>query len=180
MRDDVEQIIRHDLVTPLSGLIGIPELLETEANLTPQQRELLRHAATSGRRMLATIRLAGDLARMEKGTYNVAKGDCDVLGIIREARLNLEALFTSKRLALAVLLDGRPAKAEDRVPSRGNANLLGNLFENLLKNAAEASFKLSLYSGAPSTTALSHSSLESSTRSGLRSRRVLLSSDNSS
>jgi ABC-type amino acid transport substrate-binding protein len=80
MRADVEQIIRHDLVTPLSGLIGIPELLETEANLTPQQRELLRHAATSGRRMLATIRMAGDLARMEKGTYNVVKADCDVLG----------------------------------------------------------------------------------------------------
>ena len=58
MREDVEQIIRHDLVTPLSGIIGIPELLETEANLTPQQRELLRHAATSGRRMTLSIRMA--------------------------------------------------------------------------------------------------------------------------
>ncbi|HML55232.1 MAG TPA: transporter substrate-binding domain-containing protein [Solidesulfovibrio magneticus] len=139
MRDDVEQIIRHDLVTPLSGIIGIPELLETEENLTPQQRELLRHAATSGRRMLATIRLAGDLARMEKGTYNVAKADCDVLGIIREARVNLDKLFALKGLAFAASLDGRPARAEDRAPVRGDANLLGNLFENLLKNAAEAS-----------------------------------------
>jgi signal transduction histidine kinase len=83
--------------------------------------------------------MAGDLARMEKGTYNVVKADCDVLGIIRGARVNLDKLFALKSLAFAVSLDGRPAGAGERAPARGDANLLGNLFENLLKNAAEAS-----------------------------------------
>jgi signal transduction histidine kinase len=139
MRDDVEQIIRHDLVSPLSGIISIPELLGGEENLTAQQRELLRHVATAGRRMLATIRMTGELARMEKGTYVVARSACDVLDSIRGVRANLETLFASRRLGFTVRVDGRAVAAGDLVPVRGDANLLGNLFENLLKNAAEAS-----------------------------------------
>ncbi|MHC1791641.1 transporter substrate-binding domain-containing protein [Solidesulfovibrio sp.] len=138
MRHDVEQIILHDLVSPLSGIIGIPELLGGEENLTPGQRELLRHVATSGRRMLATIRMAGNLARMEKGTFMVAMADCDGLDIIRGVRANLETLFAPKGLGFTVRVDGRTPAAGDRAPLRGDANLLGNLFENLIKNAAEA------------------------------------------
>ncbi|WP_075356126.1 transporter substrate-binding domain-containing protein [Desulfovibrio sp. DV] len=139
MRFDVEQIIRHDLVSPLSGIISIPELLGDQENLTPEQHELLRHVASSGRRMLATIRMAGDLARMEKGTYAVAMAECDVLDLIRGIRANLESLFAPKDLGFTVLVDGRTAGSGERLPVRGDANLLGNLFENLIKNAAEAS-----------------------------------------
>ena len=139
MRFDVEQIIRHDLVSPLSGIISIPELLGDQENLTPEQHELLRHVASSGRRMLATIRMAGDLARMEKGTYAVAMADCDVLDLIRGIRANLESLFAPKNLGFTVQVNGRTAGAGERLPVRGDANLLGNLFENLIKNAAEAS-----------------------------------------
>lgn len=139
LRDDVEQIIRHDLVSPLSGIISIPELLGDQENLTPEQRELLHHVATSGRRMLSTIRMAGDLARMEKGTYTVAWSDCDILDIVRGITTNLRPLFAAKNLELAVRLDGRAAGAGERFTVRGDASLLGNLFENLLKNAAEAS-----------------------------------------
>lgn len=139
MRFDVEQIIRHDLISPLSGIISIPELLGDQENLTPEQHELLRHVASSGRRMLATIRMAGDLARMEKGTYTVAMADCDVYDLIRGIRANLESLFAPKALGFTVQVNGRAAAAGERVPVRGDANLLGNLFENLIKNAAEAS-----------------------------------------
>ena len=139
MRFDVEQIIRHDLVSPLSGIISIPELLGDQENLTPEQHELLRHVASSGRRMLATIRMAGDLARMEKGTYAVAMAECDVLDLIRGIRANLESLFAPKELGFTVQVNGRRAAAGERLPVRGDANLLGNLFENLIKNAAEAS-----------------------------------------
>jgi signal transduction histidine kinase len=139
MRHDVEQIIRHDLVSPLSGIISLPEALADQENLTPDQRELLRHVAASGRRMLATIRMAGELARMEKGTYTVTMEDCDILDIVRGVRANLTNLFEAKNLAFTVWANGRPAAAGERLPVRGDANLLGNLFENLIKNAAEAS-----------------------------------------
>jgi signal transduction histidine kinase len=139
MRDEVEQLIRHDLVSPLSGIISIPELFRDQENLTPQQQELLRHVGTTGRRMLATIRMTGDLARMEKGIYTVARADCDVLELIEGIRANLADLFAAKKLVFTVRLDGRPAVAGDRAMVRGEAHLLGNLFENLIKNAAEAS-----------------------------------------
>ena len=139
MRDEVEQLIRHDLVSPLSGIIGIPELFRDQDNLTAEQQELLRHVGTSGRRMLATIRMTGDLARMEKGTYTVARAECDVLELLQGIRANLADLFAAKKLVFTVRLDGRPAVAGDRAMVRGEAHLLGNLFENLIKNAAEAS-----------------------------------------
>jgi len=139
MRDDVEQIIRHDLVSPLSGIISIPELLEGQGNLTSQQQELLQHVAASGRRMLATIRLSGDLTRMEKGTYTVGTGNCDVIGLFRGIRANLESCFAPKGLGFTVRLDGRVVVPGEWATVRGDASLLGNLFENLIKNAAEAS-----------------------------------------
>ena len=139
MRDDVEQIIRHDLVSPLSGIISIPELLEGQGNLTSYQQELLQHVAASGRRMLATIRLSGDLTRMEKGTYTAATTECDVLGLFRGIRANLVDLFEPKELGFTVSVDGRAVAPGEWLTVRGDANLLGNLFENLIKNAAEAS-----------------------------------------
>jgi signal transduction histidine kinase len=139
MREDVEQIIRHDLVSPLTGIISIPELLGGQENLTPEQRELLHHVATSGKRMLATIRMTRDLARMEKGTYEVAMRDCDVLDIVAGVRANLHGLFTAKGLGFEIRVDGRAAGPGERLRLRGDADLLGNLLENLLKNAAEAS-----------------------------------------
>jgi len=139
MRDDVEQIIRHDLVSPLTGIISIPELLGGQENLTREQRELLHHVATSGKRMLATIRMTADLARMEKGTYQVAMRDCDLLDILRGIRANLAGLVETKRLTIAVRVDGREPRPGERAYLRGDAVLLGNLFENLIKNACEAS-----------------------------------------
>jgi len=139
MRDDVEKIIRHDLVSPLTGIISIPELLGGQENLTRDQRELLHHVATSGRRMLATIRMTGDLARMEKGTYTVGLEDCDVLGIVQGILANLAGVIAAKGLALAVRVDGRDPRPGDRALFRGDPVLVGNLLENLIKNACEAS-----------------------------------------
>ncbi len=139
MRDDVEQIIRHDLVSPLSGIISIPELLGGQENLTREQRELLHHVATSGKRMLATIRMTADLARMEKGAYQVAMGDCDLLDILMGIRANLAGLVETKRLTIAVRVDGREPGPGEQAHLRGDAVLVGNLFENLIKNACEAS-----------------------------------------
>ncbi|MDQ7833536.1 MAG: transporter substrate-binding domain-containing protein [Desulfovibrionaceae bacterium] len=139
IRDDVEQIIRHDLVSPLSGIISIPELLGVQENLTREQRELLHHVGTSGKRMLATIRMTADLARMEKGTYQVAMGDCDLLDILTGIRANLAGLVETKRLSLAVRVDGRQPGPGEQAHLRGDAVLVGNLLENLIKNACEAS-----------------------------------------
>jgi len=139
MRDDVEQIIRHDLVTPLTGIISIPELLQDQDNLTQDQRELLHHVAYSGKRMLGMIRMTSDLDRMEKGTYAVAMQDCDFMSIIKGIRTNLAGTFEVREVGFAMRLDGRPVGPGDRLMLRGDEFLLTGLFENLIKNACEAS-----------------------------------------
>ncbi|MBF0230774.1 MAG: response regulator [Desulfamplus sp.] len=42
LREEMEQIARHDLKTPLNALINIPAILIKEGNLTPNQQEMLQ------------------------------------------------------------------------------------------------------------------------------------------
>ncbi|MFN2343880.1 MAG: hypothetical protein ABR542_11010, partial [Desulfonatronovibrio sp.] len=41
LRDDVERITKHDLKTPLNGIISIPEILLESPNLSEEDRELI-------------------------------------------------------------------------------------------------------------------------------------------
>ena len=70
LREDVDRIIRHDLKTPLNGIIGLPQLMMTEDNLTEEQIEYLKLIKESGYRMLNQINLSLDLFKMETGRYH--------------------------------------------------------------------------------------------------------------
>ena len=55
LREEVERITRHDLKTPLSGIIGVPQLLKKDKNLTPRQIDFLDMVESSGYRMMEMI-----------------------------------------------------------------------------------------------------------------------------
>ncbi|NLF97743.1 MAG: response regulator, partial [Candidatus Riflebacteria bacterium] len=69
LRELVDQISRHDLKSPLTVFLNIPEMLLEEENLLPDQKELLQLLSSSGRRMSEMIRRSLDLIKMEKGIY---------------------------------------------------------------------------------------------------------------
>ena len=52
LRDDVENITRHDLKSPLNAIIGMPQILLMECNLTEKQRDFVNIIIESGYRML--------------------------------------------------------------------------------------------------------------------------------
>ncbi len=68
LREEVERIVRHDLKTPLNGVIGLAELLSQDEELGPAQQELPGYILESGWRMLHMINHSLDLYRMEEGT----------------------------------------------------------------------------------------------------------------
>ncbi|MDH4320918.1 MAG: hybrid sensor histidine kinase/response regulator [Desulfobulbaceae bacterium] len=136
LREDIERITRHDLKSPLNGIIGIPSLLLRQENITEKQKELLRMIEISGYRMLDMINLSLDLYKMEVGSYQLQPMPLaidDILGTIIDETADPERSGTSRASIVY--------RHEHHTPPRimGEKLLCYSMFANLLKNAMEAS-----------------------------------------
>ena len=138
LREDVERMTRHDLKSPLTGIIGLPEMLLGDPGLPPHVKELIGLIKEAGLKMLGMINLSLDLYKMETGTYALDPRPVDLAGVLRGVARDLEPLFSAKELTLVFETDGAPGLAGP-VTVLGEKLLLVSLFSNLLKNAAEAS-----------------------------------------
>ncbi len=135
-REDVERIIRHDLKTPLAGVISIPRLLLDDANLTAEQRSLLELVSASGRRMLHQINASLELYKIESGIYRFAPRACDPAQLAQESAA-----------LLCTIMDADPGRFRIRDATglgpgtalRTDPLLLDMVLMNLLRNALEAS-----------------------------------------
>ena len=141
LRDDVDQIIRHDLKSPLNIIIGMQDLLLNE-NLTmiAEDRErFLRIIEESGYRMLDMINRSHDLYKMEKGIYTLSAEPVNLLIICNRLMSAVQVLIANKNIAIRVLLDGQPTHADATFIISGEELLLYSMLSNLIKNAIEAS-----------------------------------------
>lgn len=137
MRDDVERIIRHDLRSPLSSLYSFCRLLKEES-LSREIQEYLPEAEATIQRLLGLINLTQDVYRMEMGTYEPLKNRIDIIelleGVLRG--LSLEAAHRGIRFEVTGADKGGEAPLV-----LGEEILLFTLFQNLVKNAIDASGK---------------------------------------
>ncbi|MEO5334629.1 MAG: response regulator, partial [Magnetococcus sp. YQC-5] len=90
IREDMERISRHDLKGPLSSIIGFPELLLEDDNLTEQQRKFIKRIEQSGYTLLEMINKSLDLFKMENGTYIIQPEEIDLLVILKKIVDDLE------------------------------------------------------------------------------------------
>lgn len=139
MRTDIELITRHDLKTPLSPVLSIPDLLLEDDNLTPVQRDHLCFIRESGFRMLAIIDSSLSLYKMEKGVYELSPAPFDLLLLLRAVIRESQSLLERRRVSIDPLLEGRPAAPDDLFMVHGEEMLCYTMLANLLKNAIEAS-----------------------------------------
>lgn len=139
LREDMERISRHDLKTPLNGIIGLPQLLLEDDNLTPEQREVLEHVRQVGYRMLRSINLSLDLYKMETGSYQLAPAPVDLVRVVRDILRETRDKIEPAGVTVLVLLAGRPPGPEDRCYVWGEELLCYSMLANLLLNAVEAS-----------------------------------------
>jgi PAS domain S-box-containing protein len=154
LKEDVERTMRHDLKTPLSGIIGMPRVLEMDDNLTEEQRDVLKIIEESGERMLRMIDLSLDMFKMELGTYEHVPEPVDVLTVLRRLEKQMRMLIVDKSLTVRATLDGVEAGPDASFVIQSEDRLLHPLLSNLLANAAEASpeggtIELMLVSAAP-------------------------------
>ena len=139
LREEIEQINRHDLKNPLMIMMNIPGLLKSQSNLTADQKKWLEMIEEAARRMLEMINRSIDLAKMERGTYALVPVAVDALSIARRivAAFSHEAFDRTVRLEL--FLNGKSVNDSDAFTIRGEELLLYSMLANLVRNALEAS-----------------------------------------
>ena len=134
-KESIEQIMRHDLRSPLQMIINLPFLFEDNEKLTGDERDILLMAADSGQTMLDIIESSLLLYKVESGTTNFELNKIDLKKVIGTVVKNCSINAKSKEISLDCLF---PEKNGDTFITGNNA-LLCTLFTNLVKNSIEAS-----------------------------------------
>jgi PAS domain S-box-containing protein len=122
--------ITHEIRTPLSGVVGLSQLIAEDSNLDQQTKEIGTRIFDASKQLLAILNNLLDFAKLEAGKveiecvpYEVAKVVDDVVGLSKTAA-------EEKKLSLSVIID--PLVPRSFV---GDPNKLRQVLNNLVHNA---------------------------------------------
>ena len=139
LREDVERLMRHDLKSPLNGVIGLPQIMLDDENLTPQQVERLTLIQETGYRMLNHINLSLDLYKMETGAFEYEPGLVESAGLLKRLLHDLGLKAGNKGVKLEALVKGAPSDKAESILFQADEPLCYTMLANLLDNAVDAS-----------------------------------------
>ncbi len=133
-------IMRHDLKSPLSGMMGLLGVMHDglAGDLTVKQKDLLQRAMRSGDRMAAIIATSLDLEKLRRGTLRLDLSDVDLYSVVRESFETLADQARRAEVSLKLRSGVRPASAEDLLVLQLDPIHLQRAVDNLVKNAIEA------------------------------------------
>ena len=134
LREDVENVVRHDLKSPLGSMQSAAELLGMLGPLNDEQEQVLREMRVTVKRMIGLIMLSLDLASMESGVYVPALQSHDLREVLTAMEAEIRGLLKAKGVEISI----SPGAEAGPFPVLGERRLLDSVFSNLLKNAAEA------------------------------------------
>ena len=139
LKEHVDRIMRHDLRSPLNGIINLPEIILASDTYGSEDRELLEAISESGRKMLRLIDSSLSLYRLETGQYVVDPSHINISKEIIAIEREISSEIFSKKLLIEYLVDGRLLSSTDTIVVEGDRTLIPFLLSNLMKNAVEAS-----------------------------------------
>ncbi|EHJ48296.1 response regulator receiver sensor signal transduction histidine kinase [Solidesulfovibrio carbinoliphilus subsp. oakridgensis] len=138
LKEDVERIMRHDLKSPLTTIISLPQVLGLAENLDDDQRDMLALIEDAGYMILSMVNLSTALFKMERGQYALAPVAVDLVRLVRKI-LGVHAdTARSRGLALETAVHGAPAEAGAAFSVRGEELLCYSMLANLIDNAVTA------------------------------------------
>ena len=139
LREDIEAISRHDLKTPLNGIINLPQLIMEDGPVNDSQREYLEIIENSGYHMLNIVNMSLNLCKMERGSYMYTPQIVNLMALIKKIKSELHEILEIKEISIAVKIDNRTPYSFERFIIHGEEFLLYSMMANLIKNAIEAS-----------------------------------------
>ncbi|MEI7437103.1 MAG: response regulator [bacterium] len=128
LRDNLTQMIVHDIRSPLMVLSGVLDRLALETdNLSQIQRRDIAHGQSSCRELSEMVNSMLDVSRLEAGKMPISRMACDIREIARLAAESLVAMAREKTVALSVT--GDPVSADV------DKDIIRRVFINLIVNA---------------------------------------------
>jgi PAS domain S-box-containing protein len=133
-------VMAHEVRTPLSGIIGLVQLIQEEA-LTREQRENAGLIETTAQSLLALIGNILDFSKIEAGRMEVEQFPMEAAPLLDDLRRLFSAAAQAKNLSLTVQVDpGVPAVVLTD-PARLR-QILGNLLSNAIKFTSSGGIEL--------------------------------------
>ncbi|MBF0125031.1 MAG: hybrid sensor histidine kinase/response regulator [Magnetococcales bacterium] len=131
LKQDVDRIVRHDLRSPLNGVIGFSELMLEDEGCSAEYRKHLGIIRNCGMKALHMINLSLGLYRMEQGNYQLEPHAVNLVQVINTIQDDLTAWLRGS--GLTVVIRGAALSV------LGEEMLCYSVLANLIKNALEAS-----------------------------------------
>ena len=128
LRDSLVHMIVHDLRTPLNGIWGFLQLLETgeKGRLTEKGVKYLNRVMRSTMTLMDMISALLDVNKMEAGEMKLHLTDCEVICLAKEVLAKVESLKGSRQLVLDAPAEPVTVLADAELLTRVLQNLLGN------------------------------------------------------
>lgn len=139
MREDIERVVRHDLKSPLNGIIGGAQLLLQDDNLSEEQREMLSAVYDSGMSVLQMVNQSLNMYKMAEGSYQLKPEMVNLAEVLRRLTARWQAKRTSKHIDLRILLNGTALEEAQQFYIFGEQQNIEQLLANLIENAIDAS-----------------------------------------
>jgi PAS domain S-box-containing protein len=138
-------VMAHEVRTPLSGIVGLVQLIQEEA-LTREQRENATVIESTAQSLLALIGNILDYSKIEAGRMELEQIPMEAVPLLDDLRRLFSAAAQSRNLALTVQVDpGVPAVVLTD-PARLR-QILGNLLSNAIKFTASGGIELRVSAG---------------------------------
>jgi signal transduction histidine kinase len=139
IKEDVQRIAQHDLITPLTPIISLPQLLADDDNLTTDQKQMLTMVSAAGNRILNMIRESLNFYKMELGTYVFTPEPVNLLVTFQDILFDLSNHLRSKAVRVVISINGNLIQPTDTFWVMAEPTLCYSLFSNLVLNSIEAS-----------------------------------------
>ncbi|MDH5655771.1 MAG: PAS domain S-box protein [Spirochaetia bacterium] len=138
LRKDTENIIRHDLKNPLSGIIGFSKFIMKETS----DQEIYKYASIifeSSNQMIHMLNNSLDLFKMEEGSYIPDLKKFNLIEIFTDLNEEFALITELKSINLKFFINNKIMEKDENCPFTGVKYHLKSMFANLIQNAVDAS-----------------------------------------
>jgi two-component system, sensor histidine kinase and response regulator len=129
LRDDMRNMIVHDLRTPLTAVIVAVDMLGRHGSLSPTQETMVSIASNSGKTLLGMINDLLDVEKMESGVSQLHEDNLSASTLIGDAVAQVASLASDSGTRIVTSVEPGLAMF------RGDQNKLSRTLVNLIANA---------------------------------------------
>lgn len=138
-QDIANRLSEHDMRNRIGSMVSIADIL-SKTELDPVQSKWVRMLKDIGNDTLNLLTSSKDFAQMERGEYTPELSQFDLLELIASTTGELRDLIDEKKAEIELYHNDKIAEPEeDELVMEGDKFYMKHLFQNLLRNAIEAS-----------------------------------------